>query len=337
MKKKITLAAVTLYFLALCMQPIFAVETEIKKSVNELVLKLLPPLSENDPRPSVAIMSFTTENKSLTFEKYFQAELFEGFFGIGKMKIIERDNIDKILSEQNFQLSGNVDDSSAKSIGKVIGVDYVCYGTILDLDQNLRISGKMVTVQTGEIVSVASINLVKNEEINRLLNQNSRTNSDLKNETQNLKSFWKTEKNRNDFDGFTSYTFLLNSLGNYSLYLECQENDDPSKSIVYTGIQWDEISKWKGPDDFEIKGDDGKITKIMLYGGQLGKFANQRISFHGPVNTRQLVDLLLNNNKLIIRQKNDIKTFSSHGLPQAMKDMGLSYSLLNQALKNEEF
>jgi hypothetical protein len=41
----------------------------------------------------------------------------------GKLVVVDRSNLDKIRAEQGFRLSGEVDDESAKSIGKLLGAE----------------------------------------------------------------------------------------------------------------------------------------------------------------------------------------------------------------------
>src|SRR5258705_1833699 len=48
----------------------------------------------------------------------------------GTYSVIERQALDKILSEQNFQTSGRADPSTAAQLGKLLGVDAVIIGAI---------------------------------------------------------------------------------------------------------------------------------------------------------------------------------------------------------------
>jgi curli biogenesis system outer membrane secretion channel CsgG len=62
----------------------------------------------------------------------------------GKYSMIERNAIDKILSEQNFGNSDRVDPATAAKIGKVLGVDAVVMGSITQFgrdDQNKTYGG----------------------------------------------------------------------------------------------------------------------------------------------------------------------------------------------------
>jgi curli biogenesis system outer membrane secretion channel CsgG len=47
------------------------------------------------------------------------------------LTVIERSDINTILKEQKYQLSGDVDDNTAVSIGHQIGAQKIIYGSII--------------------------------------------------------------------------------------------------------------------------------------------------------------------------------------------------------------
>ncbi len=67
--------------------------------------------------------------------------------------VVERSMIDKVLQESRFQTSGLVDDSEISELGRMMGADYVCYGSIIGIGANYYISMKMVDVVTAEVVA----------------------------------------------------------------------------------------------------------------------------------------------------------------------------------------
>ena len=105
----------------------------------------------------------------------------------GKWRVIERKAIDKILSEQNFSNTDRADPSSAAKIGRLVGADAIVMGSITQFGRDDRqtnvgsdvisgrlskfgiggvgrknskavvgLSARLVSVNTGEILSVAS-------------------------------------------------------------------------------------------------------------------------------------------------------------------------------------
>jgi TolB-like protein len=70
---------------------------------------------------------------------------------------IERNQINKILKEQNFQKGTNVDKTSTVAFGKVLGVNYILTGSIFVLDGICTIDSKLLDVTTGEIIYAESV------------------------------------------------------------------------------------------------------------------------------------------------------------------------------------
>ena len=67
-----------------------------------------------------------------------------------------RTDIDQIMSEQNFQQSGMVDDATRKRIGAMQGVDYVCVTKITKESNNYYLEANLVNIETGKISNPAT-------------------------------------------------------------------------------------------------------------------------------------------------------------------------------------
>jgi hypothetical protein len=72
-----------------------------------------------------------------------------------KYTLVDRQQIERILSEQNFQMSNNVDDNSAVNIGKLAGANIVITVSISTADSSGRVTLKALDVKTAEIITMA--------------------------------------------------------------------------------------------------------------------------------------------------------------------------------------
>jgi TolB-like protein len=95
-------------------------------------------------RPNDSFASYATEK--LTHE------LVEG----GRLKVVERSRIDRVLNEQQFSQSGAVDADYAARIGKLLSVDAVIIGTIRVTDSGIEFITRMVQSESGMILSSAN-------------------------------------------------------------------------------------------------------------------------------------------------------------------------------------
>lgn len=68
----------------------------------------------------------------------------------GRIRVIERKQLNKILEEQKLSLSG-ITAEEEKEVGQILNVDAIISGTIAHLDDYIEINARMIDVTTGEI------------------------------------------------------------------------------------------------------------------------------------------------------------------------------------------
>ena len=66
------------------------------------------------------------------------------------LEVIERSLLEKVLRELNLQSTGAVDEASAKEIGKILGVEAIVSGTLIDLGaKEVEVNARLIITQTG--------------------------------------------------------------------------------------------------------------------------------------------------------------------------------------------
>jgi TolB-like protein len=70
---------------------------------------------------------------------------------------IERSALGRILAEQELSMTGMVDANTVVKIGQLAGVQYVMTGTIAVIGQQVRLSCRIIDVETAEIVYAGSV------------------------------------------------------------------------------------------------------------------------------------------------------------------------------------
>ena len=79
---------------------------------------------------SIAVIDFENINIRKTDAEALTQRLISELININKFTILERSLIKKVLEEQKFQYSGNVDVQTVSDIGSMLGADYVIVGSI---------------------------------------------------------------------------------------------------------------------------------------------------------------------------------------------------------------
>jgi len=121
-------------------------------------------------RSTIAVVEFSDlEGQVTDLGRFLSEEVITGLYKTKKFKVIERQMLNKVLSEQNLQLSGAIDENSAKKIGKLLGVDAIVSGTVSELAMTVKINARLIGTETGEIFGAASAEILKDDSITRLL------------------------------------------------------------------------------------------------------------------------------------------------------------------------
>jgi curli biogenesis system outer membrane secretion channel CsgG len=104
---------------------------------------------------SVAVISISADDP---FEgEYALEELTLLLVRAQKFRVVDRRNLDAIRAEQQFQLSGEVDDETAVSIGHLIGAAFVITGGISPWESAKHLRLRVLDVETGRICAMTSI------------------------------------------------------------------------------------------------------------------------------------------------------------------------------------
>jgi hypothetical protein len=113
----------------------------------EQILKNVPAGSR------IAIVYITAQDRSTA--EYIAGELEYIWVNEGYI-ITDRSQLDRIRREQDFQMSGEVDDETAVSIGKIIGVNIIVTGRV-DGEGNLRrLRLRALNTLTAQVAGAAS-------------------------------------------------------------------------------------------------------------------------------------------------------------------------------------
>ncbi len=83
--------------------------------------------------------------------------LSEAFIKGKRLVPLERRDLEKALSEQELALSGIVDDSTASRVGRLAGARYALLGSASIIADQIRLSCRLIDIETGEILYANSV------------------------------------------------------------------------------------------------------------------------------------------------------------------------------------
>jgi hypothetical protein len=126
--------------------------------VEDAVAQTFNTLIQHIPQGSrIAIINITSADADEG--TFFLDEITLQFVNSRRYTVVERRDIEVILAEQNFQISGYVDDDSIVSIGKILGVTVAITGNISGTGSRKRLVLKALDVETAVILAMSSVSL----------------------------------------------------------------------------------------------------------------------------------------------------------------------------------
>jgi len=119
----------------------------IKSASDAISKKLVAALPKGVGIAVLSIQSSDPQESS-----YVISELEYALVNSGQFQVANRSSVDAVMKEQNFQLSGNVSDSEAVSIGRMAGVSIVITGNVNKTSTTNTLAVRAIDVQTGNIL-----------------------------------------------------------------------------------------------------------------------------------------------------------------------------------------
>ena len=112
--------------------------------------------SPKNTSPKLAVLQFMNQNGERSeLGKIVSNKINSKMFDPSLFTLLERERIDSILEEHEFNQSGLVSETSMKQLGKLLGTELLLVGT-LNIDRNsLHINSRIVNIETGAILSIS--------------------------------------------------------------------------------------------------------------------------------------------------------------------------------------
>jgi tetratricopeptide (TPR) repeat protein len=183
-------------------------------SLDEAIEQSAEKIAADLPAGSrVAIAAW--ESPSLGLSDYIMEELTGALFD-RDIEVADRQNLEYVYKELNLQMSGEVSDKSARSIGKFLGADMVITGQLTELGGPYRYRTSAVNVETATRDSVSRLDVKGDAALRRMI-------AALANQKTAVKtaSYGESEKAAPKTAGtFLDRGILFGSRGDFALAIE---------------------------------------------------------------------------------------------------------------------
>jgi TolB-like protein len=146
-----------------------------------------PDTAAPDRRPGIAVFPFTNggsfgaaKEDLAPLEIGIQQMLLTELAQNDSLRVVDRSVLRQILEEQNLATAGRVDAGTAARVGKLVGARYAVTGVFLDLNGKFRMDGRIVDVETGEVLKTQEVHAKKDDLYSLLVELSSKITKGMK-------------------------------------------------------------------------------------------------------------------------------------------------------------
>lgn len=109
----------------------------------------------------IAVLDFTYhKGYKSSGSSIVQERLTTYFTETGKVEVVERNLLDKVVEEMRLGITGILDETTTKEIGKILGVGGVVTGTLHDISaEKTEVNARIIDTQTGKILAAARVKI----------------------------------------------------------------------------------------------------------------------------------------------------------------------------------
>ena len=178
MKKTITIAAALAVSLLLSCatapparvaeQPAPAAEAvQGPVSLFQAIEEVAESLSRSFPAGSrVTVLAFESESEGFSY--FVIGELISGLVN-RRVTVTDRQHLEIVLAELDFQMTGLVSDETASSIGRFLGTGLVVTGQLWDLGTVRRLAINAIDVESAVTVSALSVDVLNDDALRTMI------------------------------------------------------------------------------------------------------------------------------------------------------------------------
>jgi TolB-like protein len=114
----------------------------------------------------IAIADLVNDDQSVSkLGRYIADKLTPYFSRSEQFSVLERAIIDKVIAEQQFQVSSFVDESSTQEFGKLLGAETIISGSVSELNDVFYINAKVVGVTYGNLLTSVDVEVEKDSRL----------------------------------------------------------------------------------------------------------------------------------------------------------------------------
>ncbi|MCP4691790.1 MAG: hypothetical protein GY859_27340, partial [Desulfobacterales bacterium] len=121
------------------------------------IIRKIPDALQLAERMSLAVFPFERKGEISAASLAFQDNLTDALVNRNRFRMVERDRLDLILSEQKLSRTRLIDRKAALALGRLAAAGAVAAGSIIETRTGVEIVGRVIDAETSEILAVEDV------------------------------------------------------------------------------------------------------------------------------------------------------------------------------------
>jgi len=148
-------------------------ERNLETALMDLTKQIAISVPEGQKKKIAVIPLSNLDGTTTKLGQYLAEELTTRLCQTQRFKVIERQQLDKVISEQELGMTALIDPHTAASVCRILGADAIVSGSITEFSSSVKINARIIAAETGEIYGVAATEIFKDAEVRKLAGQKS--------------------------------------------------------------------------------------------------------------------------------------------------------------------
>ena len=163
--------------------------SSLLRALSATVIVALPAFAraQADTRPVVAVLSFDNNSIGAGRQDYdgigkgIQETLIADMASNGKIRVVDRERIQRVLDEQNLTKAGRVDPATAVRVGKILGAQYAIYGGFMsDGRGNMVLTAHSTDMETSALANAMKVQRRTDDVLGLISEMTAKLNAEIK-------------------------------------------------------------------------------------------------------------------------------------------------------------
>jgi tetratricopeptide (TPR) repeat protein len=125
--------------------------TEVKKTIT--IIRKIPVVRQINSRLSVVVYPFKEQKQQIPLADYVQTFLTHAFVNQKRFYTLERQELEKIIQEQQITQEAVFDQDTAVKLGRLMVAETIILGDILATDKSVEVAARMVDTETSMVLA----------------------------------------------------------------------------------------------------------------------------------------------------------------------------------------